>query len=215
MLQQILTSDTGLMEFYDFEKNIFKYGQKAEYSPHSLKDRTSVFLKEYISNDLYSRITIRPKHESLKLVKDKDFSDKTQWGLLIHKAMSYINKPGDIPTAVDRMANEGLITGMDSSSLQKYLKQIFSIENVKSLFQSDYEVKSECTILLPDGNTIRPDRVLVKNENAIVLDYKTGKEKDEHKKQVNKYAETLEKMGYKSVEKYLLYVETPNLVKVN
>jgi CRISPR/Cas system-associated exonuclease Cas4 (RecB family) len=75
-------------------------------------------------------------------------------------------------------------------------------------------VITECNILRPDGKIIRPDRVFVKNNKAIVVDYKTGKQKDEHIKQVNKYALTLEQMGYKPVEKYLLYVEEPNLIKI-
>ena len=81
VLHRILTSDIELSKNYDFDKNIFKFGNKTGYSLKPSKERTSVFLSEYVSNDLYSRITIRPKHESLKLVKDKDFSDKTQWGL--------------------------------------------------------------------------------------------------------------------------------------
>ena len=113
------------------------------------------------------------------------------------------------------MVNEGLITVTDSPNLQKYLEQIFSINEVKALFQSDYQVKSECSILQPDGEIIRPDRVFVKNKKAIVVDYKTGKQKDEHIKQVKRYAVSLEKMGYNDVEKYLLYVEQPNLIKVD
>lgn len=214
VIHKIIISDPELQNFYDFENNIFKFGEKTPFSPKTAGERIPVFLGEFISNDLYSRITIRPRHESLKLVKDKDFSDKTQWGLVVHEALSYINVPGDIPKAVDKIVAEGLITNSDSGTLYKYLEQIFSINEVKRLFVSGYSVKSECNILQPDGKIIRPDRVFVKDERAIVVDYKTGKQKDEHIKQISKYASTLEQMGYKPVEKYLLYVEEPNLIKI-
>jgi len=116
--------------------------------------------------------------------------------------------------AIEKMVGKGLISASESPVLNKYLEQIFSIYEVKNLFASGYEVKSECSILQPDGKIIRPDRVFVKNNKAIVVDYKTGKQKDEHIKQVNNYASSLEKMGYKDIEKYLLYVEEPNLINI-
>ena len=214
VLQKIIITDPELQNFYDFDKNLFKFGKKTVILAKPGGERTSVFLSEFISNDLYSRITIRPRHENLKLVKDKDFSDKTQWGLVVHEALSYINAPDDVQKAVDKIVAEGLISASESTVLHKYLEQIFSIDEVKSLFTSGYEVKSECSILQPGGKIIRPDRVFVKNNKAIVVDYKTGKQKDEHIKQVNSYASSLGQMGYKPVEKYLLYVEEPKLIKI-
>ncbi|MFI5144517.1 MAG: UvrD-helicase domain-containing protein, partial [Ignavibacteria bacterium] len=214
VLHKLIITDTELQNFYDYDKNLFKFGKKTAIIAKSGGDRTQVFLNEFVSNDLYSRITIRPRHESLKLVKDKDFSDKTQWGLVVHEALSYINNPDDVVKAVDKIVAGGLISASESPVLLKYLELIFSKDDVKSLFASGNRVITECNILLPDGKIIRPDRVFVKNNNAIVVDYKTGKQKDEHTKQVNDYALTLEQMGYKPVEKYLLYVEEPNLIKI-
>ncbi len=214
MLNQILTSDGELNKYYSPELQIFEFGEKTKFSNNSGKEHKTIHLKKYISNDLYRRITIRPKHDSLKLVKDKNFSDKTQWGVLIHKTLSYINQPDDVDKAIQKMIQEGLITNHEIERLKKSIEQILSLDRVKSWFTSDYKVLSERSILMPAGETIRPDRVLVKEHKAIVIDYKTGIEKEEHITQVNKYSESLKLMGYKQTEKYLLYVEGPYFKQV-
>jgi hypothetical protein len=95
------------------------------------------------------------------------------------------------------------------------LDNILQLENVNKWFVTDYAVKTERNILQPDGETIRPDRVLVKDDRAIVIDYKTGIEKAEHIAQINKYAHSLNNMGYKSIEKYILYIEGPYVKQIS
>ena len=42
--------------------------------------------------------------------------------------------------------------------------------------------------------------------DVVVIDYKTGKENDSHKIQLNKYKSILEEMNFKVAEKILIYV---------
>ena len=60
-----------------------------------------------------------------------------------------------------------------------------------------------------------PDRVVIKNNQATVIDYKSGAQEEKHKKQINTYADLLLKMGYKDVKKYLLYTTDLAVVEVN
>ena len=62
-------------------------------------------------------------------------------------------------------------------------------------------------ILTPEGHAVRPDRVIIKDGEAVIVDYKTGRAIEKYGKQLEKYAEYLEAMGYKNVRKYLLYLE--------
>ena len=59
-----------------------------------------------------------------------------------------------------------------------------------------------------------PDRVMVKGNDAIVLDYKSGIKEEKHKSQVRKYASLLEEMGYERVSTHLLYTATMELEEV-
>ena len=46
---------------------------------------------------------------------------------------------------------------------------------------------------------------MIKDDEAIVVDYKFGRRNDEYKKQVAHYMELLVQMGYKKVKGYLWY----------
>ena len=91
----------------------------------------------------------------------------------------------------------------------------FQHPKVQSWFSKDWEVLAERR-LLRNRQIYIPDRVLLKGNQAIVIDYKTGQPESKHKKQVNRYANMLEGMGYQVTEKYLLYVgEDMEIVEVN
>lgn len=52
----------------------------------------------------------------------------------------------------------------------------------------------------------RPDKVLIKDGKAVVIDYKFGAHNDgKYRKQVRQYLNLLEKMGYESPTGYIWY----------
>jgi hypothetical protein len=77
-----------------------------------------------------------------------------------------------------------------------------------------YAIKNESSIYF-EGETLRPDRVLMKDQTAIIIDFKTGGQDDKHNKQVEKYCSVIEKMGFQEVKGYLLYTETNSLIPIN
>ncbi len=54
---------------------------------------------------------------------------------------------------------------------------------------------------------MRPDRVVISNNKATVIDYKTGVRTEEHDEQINTYATALEELGYDVEEKLLVYLK--------
>jgi hypothetical protein len=57
--------------------------------------------------------------------------------------------------------------------------------------------------------------LLVKDRNAIVIDFKTGERAPSDKQQVSDYIEVLRKMNFIEVEGYLLYVKTGEVTSVS
>ncbi len=114
------------------------------------------------------------------------------------------------------MQNEGVITDEVKKELKHKALSVLNNKKASEWFSKDWQVKTESEILLPDGNFLRPDRVIMKNDTACVIDYKTGKEKEDDKKQVMRYAKILEEMKFKKVEKYLMYIndEYEDMIKI-
>ena len=64
-------------------------------------------------------------------------------------------------------------------------------------------------------STRRPDRVLTKGAEAVVIDYKFGlKKHNRHTRQVEEYMRLLGRMGYQTVRGYLWYVELKQVENV-
>ena len=63
------------------------------------------------------------------------------------------------------------------------------------------------SIIQKEGRTIKPDRmVLTKNNEVLLLDYKTGTHNVKYQQQLEDYRDAIEKMGYKVVKKALVYI---------
>ena len=60
----------------------------------------------------------------------------------------------------------------------------------------------------------RPDRILLKNNTATVIDYKFGEEEHTaHHRQLQRYAELLRRMDYTEINSYLYYVSLGKLIE--
>jgi CRISPR/Cas system-associated exonuclease Cas4 (RecB family) len=73
---------------------------------------------------------------------------------------------------------------------------------------------AEQDILCPNGQIIRPDRVVQLLNTIWVIDFKTGNKSDKHIKQVKEYVSVLELMGYIEVKGVIIYLENQETLYV-
>jgi len=72
----------------------------------------------------------------------------------------------------------------------------------------------ERDILSPDGSIFRPDRVIRKDGKSIIVDFKTGKRKEEHQDQIIRYKTLLTQLGQDVGPAVLLYLDDLTTVYV-
>jgi len=94
------------------------------------------------------------------------------------------------------------------------MKELIASPDVAGWFANDGNIILETDILLPEGNTKRPDRIILKGDRAIIVDFKFGEEKQSYKKQVRNYTMILGNMGYRNIEGFLWYVDKNIIEKV-
>ena len=75
---------------------------------------------------------------------------------------------------------------------------------------------NEQTIIQKEGNTIKPDRmVILKDNTVLLLDYKTGVPMPKHHEQLENYQSAIELMNFKVIKKVLIYIgEQINVVNL-
>ena len=194
-----------------FDGAVFEVGEG--YRPVKQEKRSSV---EEVSVDSLSSI---PYDERIKLLlKNKYyFTDTGQrdYGTLMHEIVSRIKSIDDIDSAIEEYHISGDITIIQKNELVELLHTYLSNPVVAPWYSGEYKVLNEIQILQPKGNFIRPDRVMVKNSNVIVIDYKFGEKEDKrYIRQVKYYADQIRKMGYTDVKGYVCYITLGKIIEI-
>ncbi|MEG2666460.1 MAG: 3'-5' exonuclease, partial [Bacteroidales bacterium] len=132
------------------------------------------------------------------------------WGKFIHEALSCLDGKNDVERAIEKALGKYSRFFLRKEEAKKRIYCVVNDARLKPFFYGDYLVKSE-TSIYAFSKQFRPDRVMVKGKEAVILDYKTGKELENHLLQMRSYVAALKAMGYEKVQSFLVYIETENL----
>ena len=171
-------------------------------------------LEKYPYSRWQTKLSISPKAKSFWELFDNEKTRKINYGVLMHRVLAEIISPKDINASITKIFQQGFLSDDECQQLNQKITELISLKEVESWFNSDWMIKTESEILLPDGTTLRPDRVLIKDNNAIIIDYKTGKPEPHHSEQVQNYATILSQIGYTSINKYIFYLNEKKVVEV-
>ena len=132
--------------------------------------------------------------------------DAIEFGNIIHQILSYILTKNDLQSALTKSVDEGLIQQSQKSIFEDKIKQIIHHPELEAFFNPNYTVFTEHNIISPNEINLKPDRLVIHNSEAFLIDYKTGAPDDKHKKQLANYVRVIEKMNLKVTKKVLLYI---------
>ncbi len=205
------------------------------YEDRAPKDKTkekseyqNYLLNHFLSTECRDKLRMRRDEvgQDEKRISIADlYSDRKQ-GILIHKAFEYVRFRDDVPHAVRRLMNEGLITEQEIAPLTTKMLKIIDLPAIKSLFEKSEKrkIRNERDLLIylsgkgasaKSHQIYRPDRVIFEDDKVILVDYKTGRKAGIHQQQINEYALHFEKNGFQKIDKFLIYTEIPEAVKIN
>jgi ATP-dependent exoDNAse (exonuclease V) beta subunit len=164
----------------------------------------------------------RQSGESTRFVHSTDDPDDRQeeyiqTGKLMHSIFAAIRTVQDIDPQIASMLSQGLIeTSRKADDIRKMIHKHIEASGVQSWFDGSYALFNEASIIYRDGGVLqthRPDRVMIAPDgHAIVVDFKFGREREEHLHQVSEYMDLLRKMGYPQVEGHIWYVYTNKII---
>ena len=198
-----------LTEQFDNNASVLELGDWYE-TKRKPNDSNSIVSKSYFSEDPAERLQLK-LHGKGKFNENKE----RVYGTIMHDILAKIKDASEIDEAVDVAAREGIINMEESEDIKIKLMDFVSADNVAEWFEPGLNVINEREILLPDGNVLRPDRMIFESDKVIVIDYKFGHNMPKsHKRQVSGYLNQLWKMGYSKVEGYLWYITLNKIIKV-
>ncbi|MCD4681058.1 MAG: hypothetical protein K8S00_11805, partial [Bacteroidales bacterium] len=116
----------------------------------------------------------------------------------------------DVDETLNSLLLDGILDNDEKIQLHKIINQLISNPGINQYFKKGLEIKNEAEILLPDGKTYRPDRLVFDDDKLTIIDYKTGSQKESDINQIKKYWEILYEMGYEKINKVLIYINNEN-----
>ena len=123
--------------------------------------------------------------------------------------MAEISHAGDLKRAVSAAVNRGLLGDAEREEMEARLTELVLHPELETYFESGSKVLTERPLLLAEGRTVVPDRLVLRGKDAWILDYKTGSPEPAHQEQIRHYGMILSQMGYEVREMALVYLDNP------
>ena len=161
-------------------------------------------------SDVRERGRLKFSADSIDFFCDEARNEARLNGTVLHGILSEVFTLSDLPDAVQRAFEAGEI---DAGQEEEYLNILSQrIAAHPDWFPADgAEVLNETGLIDTDGETYRPDRVLVKDGKVTVIDYKFGEKKRRYRRQVARYADIYRRMGYSEITPIIWYVLTDDV----
>ena len=136
-------------------------------------------------------------------------------GQLLHELMATVTGVDGLDAALDSLQAQGMVQGDERAELRALALATWQHPQLQEWFGGDYQHWNERSVILASGRTLRPDKILVGNNETIVLDFKfTQQEDDAHRKQVADYQLVLRQLGMPNVKGYVYYGTLNKLVAI-
>jgi len=127
-------------------------------------------------------------------------------GNRIHLVLEKIKSEKDVDITFQQLITAGLLVREEVPSIKDRILQVLHHPELSLYYTEDATILNEQEIITKNGVLLRPDRIVIKNHKATIIDYKTGLKNKTHKQQLFQYADALEAMGYKVENKILIYI---------
>ena len=184
-----------------------------EVSTESLKKQKIKEKKEYVSENITSISQKTEKASNIEIAtSSKNYQNRVEhvrMGIFTHEILSKIKTKKDVLKVLNSYLLEGTITAEEKASILERIENTVNNPDYASYFEENLIIINERDMLsLEDGNskTYRPDRLIKTVNGFIIVDFKTGIEKEKDQKQVELYQEKLEKFGKKVLKTDVIYI---------
>lgn len=204
----------GFVEHEDGTR-VCEFGENTPPEPFDKKPNESmqVRLDEYTSS---------PVNLRLRLPSARYFEEGEQvritprnMGISLHRVFENAASRDDIAAAIRQMVIDGVLSDDEAAALTTRIEQTLANTVAGEWFDGDWTlVRRENNIIVPAHGMLRPDRVMIRGRQAVVVDYKFGKAESSHAGQVAEYADMLRSMGYDDVRGYIWYVKSGEIMEV-
>ncbi len=184
--------------------------------------RATVTVSEYNSSPSKLKLhmpTRRYREES----EEGEFTPR-EIGIAMHKAFESAKSRDDISKNIEAMLAGGHISESEHRELSAKVAESLQNSYAAEWFDTKWDsIRNESSIIAPAAagsltdtqSTRRPDRVMIRGNRAVVVDYKFGLlNPKSHETQLRRYMALLRDMGYTQVEGFIWYLRQNKITQI-
>lgn len=135
-------------------------------------------------------------------------------GNIIHEVLSVSQNLDFALKNLNTYLDSGRINEAEKEELSKHLVEIFNHSDFNFLFDNSFIVYNERELLGTNGEVFRPDRIMMKGDEFILVDFKTGEKRKSHETQMKNYIQILKETGVKQLKSFLIYTDSLQSVEI-
>jgi len=212
--KEIKLSNMGDAINLTFENNFDENGvyEIVDYVLDGSKSEEANFinLKSYPTTTRLSELYIPSEEKHLKHLVNIEKSGRK--GSLLHDILANAGTEKEVDDYITNLVLQGIVKDDERLTLKESVMDVLNHADLKEIFNKATESITEKNIIDSQGKSHRPDRVLIHDDEVIILDYKfTLEQSGKHIEQVLKYKDLLSQMGYENIHAYLFYAVNKEL----
>lgn len=207
------------LELYDFVTQ-FQPSENGEsldsfdiFPVSDLKKQKKKEKKDYQSENINSISQQTEKVSNIEIATtSKNYQNRVEhvrMGIFTHEILSQIKTKKDVTKVLNSYLLEGKITNEEKTSILERIENVLNDANYSVYFTENLKIINEREMFATENEqskTYRPDRLVETKDGFIIIDFKTGEEKEKDQKQVETYKNKLEQFGKKVVKTDVIYI---------
>jgi ATP-dependent helicase/nuclease subunit A len=202
-------------KYYDPANKIFESGLLEKVSVQATSPEKDNREGHLMLNSKGSRMEIRLHGKDYFRLTGDTKTERINKGTVMHQLFEKIRTAADVGRSVSQMVISGILTPDEGKELEIKINALLLEHPYSDWFDGRWKILNERDILRSGEKKHRPDRVMLKGDSAIVIDYKTGEKSDKDLRQMKGYLSDLMKMGYTSCEGNIWYLQNNEIVKID
>ena len=178
-----------------------------------LKKQKKKEKKDYQSENINSISQQTEKVSNIEIATtSKNYQNRVEhvrMGIFTHEILSQIKTKKDVTKVLNSYLLEGKITNEEKTSILERIENVLNDANYSVYFTENLKIINEREMFATENEqskTYRPDRLVETKDGFIIIDFKTGEEKEKDQKQVETYKNKLEQFGKKVVKTDVIYI---------
>lgn len=167
----------------------------------------AVRLQNYLSTSWRQRLGIRLQGGTLDAGQREKSLVSTRRGTVYHRILSRVRTVADLERVLSNVLITESLEPQEAEAIRAQFEKLFALKEMQEWYSEDWQVKTESPVLPVGGDVRRFDRVMIRNGEVVLLEFKTGQATPHHAQQALEYVDLLRAMGYEKVSGYLVYID--------